>query len=63
MNKTQFSKRVYLLGERERKKRGKGERKKKSKEKRKGGKKCGRRTERKNDNKARGNVLKREAAC
>lgn len=42
INKTQFSKRVYLLVEKERKKRGKGERKKKSKEKRKGRKKYGR---------------------
>lgn len=33
MNKTQFSKRVYLLVEKERKKRGKRERKKKSKKK------------------------------
>lgn len=49
INKTQCSKRVYLLVEKERKKWGKGKRKKKNKEKRKVGKKYGRGKEREND--------------
>lgn len=47
MKKTQFSKIIYLLVDKGRKKRGKGGRKKETKEKREGGRKGGR----ENDNK------------